>query len=251
MSSKRRPKNAKGRETTAGNVKRFGAAAPFCHTPTVNTVEKSALRGLYVLTDPGARGGHEALARAALQGGARVLQLRDKTLTTVQLLPVAHRLRQLTRQAGALFILNDRCDVALACEADGVHVGPDDLPPRDARRILGADKIIGVSCGDEDEAREAQTAGANYIGAGAIFGTQTKLDAGEAIGLDALRRIVAATTLPVAAIGGVGLSNIRATVEAGAAMVCVISSITSAGDEAAMTQATRELIAAARFAESG
>ena len=81
----------------------------------MNAAEKrAALRGLYAITDPTSRGGHEALARAALAGGARVLQLRDKTLTTVQLLPVAHRLRQLTREAGALLIINDRCDVALA-----------------------------------------------------------------------------------------------------------------------------------------
>jgi thiamine-phosphate diphosphorylase len=107
--------------------------------------------------------------------------------------------------------------------------------------------LIGASCGSPAEAHAAYASGASYIGAGAIFGTQTKLDAGDAIGLDALTAIVNATPLPVAAIGGIGRANIASVIERGAAMACVVSAVASAGDEGAMTRATRELVAAARF----
>ena len=208
---------------------------------------RARLRGLYVITDAQGGGGHLAIARAALQGGARVLQLRDKSTPLPQLLPIARELRRLTREAKALFIVNDRADVALAVEADGVHFGPDDLPVSDARRVLGPHKIIGASCGSPEEALAAYRAGADYVGAGAIFGTQTKLDAGDAIGLDALRAIVHASPLPVAAIGGVSPENIASTRAAGAQMACVISAVTNAGDEAAMAQAVRNL--ALRFGD--
>ncbi len=226
------------------------------------------LRGLYVVTDERAPGGHEAMARAALAGGARIIQLRDKTLTLAQLLPLACALRELAHRHGALFLINDRIDLALACGADGVHLGPDDLPVHIARRLM-PQGIIGASCGDEEEARRAEDAGADYIGAGAVFGTQTKADAGAPIGLQGLREIVRATRLPVASIGGIDQSNIQSVLQAGAPMACVVSAISAAratapgdsatsgsangdsatsdsikSDEAAMTQAARDLVAA-------
>jgi thiamine-phosphate pyrophosphorylase len=188
---------------------------------------------------------HLQIARAALSGGARIVQLRDKGSSMAQLLPVAKQLRRLTHRYGALLIVNDRIDVALACEADGVHLGPDDMPVADARRLLGPHRIIGVSCGDAAEARRAAAGGADYIGAGAVFGTATKSDAGAPIGLQTLQAIVNATTLPVAAIGGIDVSNIASTRSAGAAMWCVVSAVAGAGDENSMTAATRELIRAA------
>jgi thiamine-phosphate pyrophosphorylase len=121
---------------------------------------------------------HLQIARAALVGGARVIQLRDKSSSLAQLLPIAHELRRLTLQHNALLIVNDRVDIALACDADGVHLGPDDMPPQAARRLLGPHRIIGVSCGDAEEARNAAAHSADYIGAGAVFGTLTKADAG-------------------------------------------------------------------------
>jgi thiamine-phosphate diphosphorylase len=215
------------------------------------------LRGLYVITDEHWANrhtagrhildGHAAIARAALKGGAGIIQLRDKSASAAQLLPIARELRRLTRDSGALFILNDRVDMALACDADGVHLGPDDLPLADARRLLGPHLIIGASCGDMEEARRAAPLGADYIGAGAVFATTTKSDAGAPIGLGNLRAITRATNLPVAAIGGIGGSNIAQTVAAGARMACVVSAVSAAGDEAAMTEATRALILAARF----
>jgi thiamine-phosphate pyrophosphorylase len=190
---------------------------------------------------------HLQIARAALCGGARVIQLRDKSSSLAQLLPIAHELRRLTRHHNALLIINDRVDIALACDAHGVHLGPEDMPPLVARRLLGPHRIIGVSCGDVDEARHAAAQSADYIGAGAVFGTLTKADAGAPIGLHTLRAIVGATSLPVAAIGGINASNIASTREAGASMSCVVSAVSGAGDEAAMTQATQALIAAGNF----
>ena len=203
---------------------------------------RARLRGLYVITDARLGGGHLTIARAALSGGARILQLRDKSTPLPELLPIAREIHRLAREGAALFIINDRADVALAVEADGVHLGPDDLPLSAARRVLGPHKIIGASCGTPAEAVAAWRAGADYIGAGAVFGTQTKLDAGDAIGLENLRAICEATPLPVAAIGGLSRDNIASTRAAGAQMACVISAVTSAGDDAAMTQATRDLV---------
>jgi thiamine-phosphate diphosphorylase len=188
---------------------------------------------------------HLQIARAALRGGARIIQLRDKSTSLAQLLPIARELRRLTRQYNALMIINDRVDLALACDADGVHLGPDDMPPAAARRLLGSHQIIGVSCGDVGEARQAAALGADYIGAGAVFATMTKADAGPPIGLHTLRKVIGATSLPVAAIGGVDASNIASTRQAGAVMWCVVSAVSGAGDEAAMTVATRALVEAA------
>lgn len=211
----------------------------------------SQLRSLYVITDAALGGGHIAIARAALAGGARIVQYRDKSGRSLnEILPELLAIRAMTQAAGALLIINDRIDWALACDADGVHLGPDDAPVAEARRMVSKirpDLLIGASCGSPEEARAAHASGANYIGAGAIFGTQTKLDAGEAIGLDALAAIVDATPLPVAAIGGIGPANIASVVARGAAMACVVSAVASAGDEAAMICAARDLIAAAGF----
>ena len=159
------------------------------------------------------------------------------------MLPIALEIRDLTRRSGAFFLINDRIDLALLCAADGVHLGPDDWPVAAARRVLGPDKIIGASTGTPEEARIAQKEGATYVGVGAVFGTSTKTDAGDAIGLNGLRAVVSATTLPVAAIGGLDLSSAGATIAAGARMACVISAIANAGDEAAMIRVTKDLIA--------
>lgn len=214
--------------------------------PTVQDASQQPLRnrlhGIYVITDERAAGGHEAIARAALAGGAQVLQLRDKSTPIGALIPVALALRRLTLEAGVLLLINDRPDLAVAVEADGVHLGPGDFPPQLARRVLGPHRLIGVSCGDAEEARQAFAAGADYIGAGAVFATATKPDAGAPIGLEVLRSIVDATPLPAAAIGGIDLSNLREIGRTGAAMACVVSAVTQAGDEAAMTAATRALV---------
>lgn len=199
------------------------------------------LRGLYVITDENLGGGHLAIARATLSGGAGILQLRDKSTPPRQLLEIAREMRVMTREAGALFLINDRLDLALLCEADGIHLGPDDWAVEDVRRTLGPDRLIGASCGTPEEAREAAAAGADYMGVGAVWGTLTKSDAGAAIGLEGLRAVMAANDLPAAAIGGVNAANLAATLSTGVPMACVISAVAGAGDEAAMERATREL----------
>jgi thiamine-phosphate diphosphorylase len=204
---------------------------------------RARLRGLYVITEAplDAHTDHERIARAAIAGGARLLQLRDKSTPPEPLLAIANRLRVLTRRAGVLFIINDRPDLALACDVDGVHLGPNDLPICAARKILGPHALIGVSCGDASEAQSAEKLGADYIGVGAIFSTQTKLDAGAPIGLENLKAIRAATILPIAAIGGISAANIDGVLSCGAAMACVVSAISRAGDETQMLAATRVL----------
>lgn len=211
------------------------------------TPRRAQLHGLYVITDERAGGqttpdNHLRIARAAIQGGAGVLQLRGKQTPSIQLYEIACRLREITAQAGILFFINDDPHLARKVNADGVHLGPDDAGVHQAREILGAQALIGVSCGDEGEARAALAAGADYIGAGAIFATATKLDAGAPIGLEKLRAIVAATPLPVAAIGGVELENIASLREHGAKMACVISAVSRQESDEAMAQAARALI---------
>ena len=216
----------------------IGATEFFSHNPTdislpapmqtpLPSPMQNRLRGLYVITDAALGGGHLSMARAALDGGAQILQLRDKTTPPRPLLEIARQIRIWTREKNALFLINDRLDLALLCEADGVHLGPDDWPVLDVRRVLGEDKIIGVSTATQAEARAAKNEGANYLGVGAVFGTRTKLDAGAPIGLDHLRALALATSLPVAAIGGVNRTNIASTFEYGAQMACVISALST------------------------
>ncbi len=207
----------------------------------MNSPLAARLRGLYVLTDAQLGGGHLSIARAALRGGARVIQLRDKTAPPRPLLQIARELRALTRQFDALLLVNDRLDLALLCQADGVHLGPDDWPVADVRAAVPPGFLIGASCGTPAEARTAERAGADTIGIGAVYATQTKSDAGAAIGLDGLRAVAGATRLPAAAIGGIDATNIGAIAATGVNMACVISAIAKAGDEAAMERATREL----------
>ena len=200
------------------------------------------LRGLYVLTDPDLRPDRSAeeQTRAALAGGARVVQLREKRLPTPQLVGLAKRLNALVREASALFIVNDRVDVALAGGADGVHLGPDDMHPADARRILGPDKLVGVSVNSVEEAIPLAPY-ASYLGVGAIFGSATKGDAGPPVGVGRIREIKAAFPgHPVVAIGGISAANIGAVAEASADAAAVVSAVVAAPDMAAATTALIE-----------
>lgn len=199
------------------------------------------LAGLYVITDSQRRDPLET-ARLALEGGGRILQLREKRMTTRQLVQLGQAVRALTREYGALLIVNDRLDVALAVEADGVHLGQDDLPAALARRIAGDRFIIGVSAETVDEARRAEADGATYLGVGPMFATATKPDAGAPVGPERLRLIKQAVAIPVFGIGGVALTNARAVLEAGADGVCVISAIADAPDPRAATQAFMRLL---------
>ncbi len=219
------------------------AAAGCFPAPDAQTHAQRAakLRGLYVLTNPALRPGRTAedVTRAALAGGARIVQLRDKTRSTPELIVLAKHLLTFTRPANALLIINDRVDVALAADADGVHLGPGDMHPRDARRLLGLHRLVGISISAPDEA-QGLVQYASYLGVGAVFGTATKPDAGPAIGVARLREVRAAfPQIPLVAIGGIGLHNIQSVAEAGADAAAVVSAVINAPD---MQSAVSELI---------
>ncbi len=196
---------------------------------------------LYVITDAQLSRGRSDLevAEAAIRGGADVIQLREKTASGGTLYRVALELRELTRKANVSFIVNDRLDLALAVDADGVHVGQTDLPAFAARRILGPGRILGVTAETVEEALQAEKDGADYLGVGPVFEARgTKSDAGEPKGLEQIARIRGASRLPIVAIGGIKADNARRVREAGADVVAVISAIVAADDVA---KAAREL----------
>ena len=203
----------------------------------------SKIAGVYVLTDSKLRPERtsEEIAQAALLGGASIIQLRDKETPTEALVRVARRLCAMAHRAGALFIVNDRVNVALSAGADGVHLGPDDISPAEARRILGPDRIIGASVSSVEEAQPLAPY-VSYFGVGAIYGSSTKNDAGPAIGTEPIRLISASfSSIPIVAIGSITKDNIAHVRRAGADSAAVISAVVCARD---MVAATRELVEA-------
>jgi thiamine-phosphate pyrophosphorylase len=197
--------------------------------------------GVYVVTS-GAFGpdrDHRVLAHAAIRGGAMAVQLRAPELDDEALLPLAIELAAACREAGVLFVVNDRLDVALESDAAGVHLGQDD-DPHGARRRLGAGRVLGVSVGDVDDAVAAERAGADYLGM-TVWATPTKPDA-EPRGLEGLGAVVGATTLPVVGIGGIFASNARLVLEAGAAGFAVISAVAAAPDPVVATRSLVEVL---------
>jgi thiamine-phosphate pyrophosphorylase len=203
---------------------------------------------LYVITEAKLSRGrmHIDVIRAAIEGGATVVQYREKEGTTRRLLEESLALRRLTREAGVPFIVNDRVDVALAVEADGVHVGQDDMPAAVTRRLMGRDKIVGVSATNLQEALQAEKDGADYLGAGPVFATPTKPDAAPAMGLEGLAEICRRVSIPVVAIGGINEQNAATVIEAGADGVAVISAVVAAPAVAAAARRLREVIEATR-----
>ena len=179
------------------------------------------------------------VVREALTAGAPTIQLRLKGATARELLEAAQTLMPIVRAAGALFIVNDRLDVALAAGADGVHLGPDDPPVVDARAVaadtLGAVAdafIVGYSVDTTNGAVRAEAEGADYLGVGAVYATANKSDAGAVIGLDGLRSVVEAVSVPVVAIGGITPERARAVAETGACGTAAIGAIMGAPDAA-------------------
>lgn len=187
---------------------------------------------LYLVTDPDLPRGKPLLAvvAAALSGGVTVVQLRDKRSSLREMLELGAEMRRISQLHHAPFLVNDRVDLALALEADGVHVGPADLPPLEARRLMPPPRLLGVSTGTIQEALAAQEAGADYIGAGPVFPTATKPAAGFPIGPEGIRSIAEAVRIPVIGIGGINAGNAESVVEAGAAGVAVVSAIIGAED---------------------
>ena len=203
---------------------------------------------LCVITDSrqGSGRDHLEIARAALAGGAEMIQLRDKTGSLRELLPQACAIRLLCQSHGALFIVNDRLDLALAAEADGAHVGTEDLPAVEARRLLGPNRILGVSTHSVDQALAAREAGADYIGFGPMFPTGTKQTGYSPRGPAILREVRNAVSFPILAIGGITLENVGVVIAAGATAPAVISAVVGAADIAAAAAALRQRVLAAK-----
>jgi len=198
------------------------------------------LTGLYVIIDTETLNfkGEVDAARKAIDGGAKVIQLRDKQQPKGELLNLAIKLSDLCRKSKVLFIVNDYLDIALASEADGIHIGQDDLPLSVIRNELPVDSIIGLSASTPALARKAESEGADYVAVGAIFPSPTKLKA-KVVGLERLRQIRKAISIPIVAIGGINRQNISEVMAAGADAAAVISAVLSQKD---MQSASRQLV---------
>ena len=203
---------------------------------------------VYVIADASRDRGrsHLEIAEAAIRGGATAIQLRMKDEPARLMVETARRLATLCQTAGVTFIVNDRVDVAMIVEADGVHVGQDDLPAEDVRRLLGRGVLLGVSAATVQEARAAERAGADYLGVGAIYATATKADAGAPVGLARIRELRRAVGLPLVAIGGITADNAAQVIAAGAQGVAVVRAVTTAEDMAAAARLIRREVDGAR-----
>jgi len=187
---------------------------------------------LYLCTDQGFLGERNFadIIEEAIAGGVTMLQIREKNACTREFFEVACVARNITKVRRIPLVINDRLDVALAVEADGLHIGQSDLPLQAVRKIAGGKLFIGVSAGTVEDALVAEKDGADYVGAGAVFPTGSKADAGDAIGLEGLARICAAVHIPVVGIGGIGLANAADVMKTGAAGIAVISAILAQKD---------------------
>jgi thiamine-phosphate pyrophosphorylase len=199
------------------------------------------VKSFYFITDADlSRQGIIADARDALAAGVRIVQYRAKNATTKEMVEEARKLRAVCRYA--FFLVNDRVDVCLASAADGVHLGQDDMPLALARKLLGREKIIGITVHTVAEAMEAQKRGADYLGVSPIFETSTKHDAGKAAGIRLIREIKQRTRLPLVAIGGITLSNAPSVIAAGADCLCAVSVVVAAQDVKAEIAKFQELL---------
>ncbi|HTM07943.1 MAG TPA: thiamine phosphate synthase [Verrucomicrobiae bacterium] len=187
---------------------------------------------LYAILDTESLGGRAPLEvlRQFLFAGAKLVQLRAKDVPSKEFFALAQAVREMTRRAGAMLIVNDRADIALSVHADGGHLGQEDLPLAAARKIAGGKLVIGVSTHDLAQAKEAEAGGADYIGFGPIFGTATKQTGYSPRGLDMLREVKKAVKIPVVAIGGIKEANVAEVWKAGADSAAIISDLMGAED---------------------
>jgi len=203
---------------------------------------------LYLVTDRRTACGRdlEDVVREGIEGGVTMVQLREKGASARDFLERAMALRAVTSRFGAPLIINDRVDIALACRADGVHLGQDDMKCRQAREIVGSRRIVGVSVSTVEEALKAEANGADYLGVSPVYNTPTKTDTPPATGLDGLSRIRRAVQLPLVAIGGITVANAAAVIRAGADGVAVVSAIVASPEPRAAARALRLAIADGR-----
>lgn len=211
--------------------------------------EQLRAAGVYLVTEEALSAGRtsEQIALAALDAGVRIVQVREKEGTARRALEIAMALRGVTRERAALLLVNDRLDLALAAEADGVHLGQDDLPVATALAVLGPDALIGLSITDPEQLDGPDVREADYLGVGAVFPTGSKADARHT-GLELLAAARAAVDLPIVAIGGITVENAAAAVRAGADVLAVISAITLAPDPGRTASELLEIVDANRRA---
>ena len=187
------------------------------------------MRGYYFITDAKlSRAGNLSDVQHAVAAGVEAVQYRRKDASTAGLFAEAAALRKLCHRT--LFLVNDRVDIALAVEADGVHLGREDLPLLAARKLLGKGKTIGLTVHSLEEARQAEAAGADYLGVSPIYTIQTKMDAGQPAGIQLIQQIKSAVKIPLVAIGGINLANAPSVIRAGADGLCAISAVVSRKD---------------------
>jgi len=195
---------------------------------------------LYLVTDRslvGSKDFYQSIEEAIL-GGVTLLQLREKTLSSRDFYNTAKKVREITKIHSVPFIINDRLDIALAVNADGLHIGQEDLPVETARKLLGPNKLIGVSASTIDEAISAEKGGADYLGVGAIFPTGTK-DNAKSVDIEQLRKIKQAVSIPVVAIGGINEKNVQIVMHADVDGVSIVSAILAKED---VKQAANKLL---------
>ena len=204
---------------------------------------KNALK-LYLVTDRDLSLGRslEEVVSEAVAGGVTIVQLREKDAPTGEFVDLARRLMAQLKPLGIPLIINDRIDVALAVDADGVHIGQSDMRYEDARRLLGPDKIIGLSVENMDDLLEANRLDVDYICISPVYGTPTKIDTAEPFGLEGLRKAIAMSVHPTVAIGGMNASTIGEVIKAGTDGVAVVSAICSASSPRAAAKELSEII---------
>jgi thiamine-phosphate pyrophosphorylase len=209
--------------------------------------------GLMLVTDRRLAGGRplEDIVEAAVRGGVTAVQLREKDCPTRELLEIACRLLARLDAAGIPLIINDRADIALAAGAAGVHLGQDDLPVREARRLLGPGAIVGLSVETPEQAIAADAREASYLGVSPVYATPTKTDTKTPWGLDGIRRLRALTRQTLVAIGGIDAANGADVLAAGADGLAVVSAVCAAPDPEAAARNLREIVEAARAAGRG
>ena len=198
---------------------------------------------LYLVTDRGILRGRDIFkaVEESIKGGVTLVQLREKDISSLDFYHIALKMKELTHRYNVPFIINDRLDIALAVDADGLHVGQEDLPVEAARRLLGPGKILGYSVSNIEDARHGEKNGADYLGAGTVYPTGSKLAAVSPIGIEILGNIKKAVSIPVVGIGGIGATNIREVKASGVDGISLISAILGSEDIAGTSANLRRL----------
>ncbi|MDR1504267.1 MAG: thiamine phosphate synthase [Prevotella sp.] len=199
---------------------------------------------LYLVTDRSLSLGRplETVVEEAVKGGVTMVQLREKDASTLDFYNLAMRLKSILKPYNVPLIINDRLDIALACDAGGLHIGQSDMPYSVARKLLGKDKIIGLSVESIQDAIDANNLDVDYIGISPVFGTQTKTDTAPALGLEGIGEITRISGHPSVGIGGINLTNAQDIIQAGANGISVVSAIMSAPDPQQSARQLKEII---------